>query len=165
MHPRRFQLMEGYVQGALRKELSIAPFVECFKTTTLGMFHLYLLSIPRSTKGTTHSHLLWSILKQLYWESLPDKFYQYLAQLTQAIHFCRLYVDIELCTRSSVKEAMRCFFHRPLWNKNFGKSPVITFIDTSYKMLKHYWHSADSELCIRSSTKVARGWFLLTLRW
>ena len=31
--------MEGYVQGALRKELHIAPFVERFKTTTLGMFH------------------------------------------------------------------------------------------------------------------------------
>ena len=28
--------MEGYVQGALRKELRIAPFVERFKTTTLG---------------------------------------------------------------------------------------------------------------------------------
>ena len=27
--------MEGYVQGALRKELHIAPFVERFKTTTL----------------------------------------------------------------------------------------------------------------------------------
>ena len=25
--------MEGYVQGALRKELHIAPFVERFKTT------------------------------------------------------------------------------------------------------------------------------------
>ena len=30
-----FLLMEGYVQGALRKELHIAPFVEHFKTTTL----------------------------------------------------------------------------------------------------------------------------------
>ena len=28
--------MEGYVQGALRKELHIAPCVERFKTTTLG---------------------------------------------------------------------------------------------------------------------------------
>ena len=28
--------MEGYVQGALRKELHISPFVEPFKTTTLG---------------------------------------------------------------------------------------------------------------------------------
>ena len=27
--------MEGYVQGALRKELHIAPFVEHLKTTTL----------------------------------------------------------------------------------------------------------------------------------
>ena len=31
--------MEGYVQGALQKELLIAPFVQCFKTTTLGEFH------------------------------------------------------------------------------------------------------------------------------
>ena len=28
--------MESYVQGALRKELRIAPFIEGFKTTTLG---------------------------------------------------------------------------------------------------------------------------------
>ena len=28
--------MEGYVQGALRKELLIALFVERFKTITLG---------------------------------------------------------------------------------------------------------------------------------
>ena len=28
--------MEGYVQGALQKELDIAPFVEGFKTTSLG---------------------------------------------------------------------------------------------------------------------------------
>ena len=31
-----FLLMEGFVQGALRKELHIASFVECFKTATLG---------------------------------------------------------------------------------------------------------------------------------
>ena len=29
-------LMEGYVQGAIQKELIIAPFVERFKATTLG---------------------------------------------------------------------------------------------------------------------------------
>ena len=27
--------MKGYVQGALRKQLRIAPFVQPFKTTTL----------------------------------------------------------------------------------------------------------------------------------
>ena len=31
-----FLLLEGYVQGALRNELCIAPFVERFKTATLG---------------------------------------------------------------------------------------------------------------------------------
>ena len=31
--------MEGYVQGALRKELHIDYLVVCFKTTTLVMFH------------------------------------------------------------------------------------------------------------------------------
>ena len=34
--------MEGYVQGALRKELHIAPFVERFKTTTLGKSYWYI---------------------------------------------------------------------------------------------------------------------------
>ena len=33
-----FLLMEVYVDGALRKELHIAPFVECFKTGTLERF-------------------------------------------------------------------------------------------------------------------------------
>ena len=28
--------MEGYVQDALGKELQIDPFLECFKTATLG---------------------------------------------------------------------------------------------------------------------------------
>ena len=31
-----FLLMEGYVQGVLRKELHIAPLVERFKAATLG---------------------------------------------------------------------------------------------------------------------------------
>ena len=31
-----FLLMEGYVQGALRKELFIVPFIERFKTSNLG---------------------------------------------------------------------------------------------------------------------------------
>ena len=31
--------MEGYVKGALRNELRIAPFVEHFKTSTFAMFH------------------------------------------------------------------------------------------------------------------------------
>ena len=31
-----FRLMEGHVQGTLRKELYIAPLVKCFKTATLG---------------------------------------------------------------------------------------------------------------------------------
>ena len=31
-----FLLLENFVQGALRKELHIAPFVERFKTATLG---------------------------------------------------------------------------------------------------------------------------------
>ena len=34
----RFSLIEGYEQGALRKELIFAPFVERFKTATLGKF-------------------------------------------------------------------------------------------------------------------------------
>ena len=32
----KFLLMEGYVQGALRGKLHIAPFVERLKTATLG---------------------------------------------------------------------------------------------------------------------------------
>ena len=32
----KFLLMEGYVQGALREKLHIAPFVERLKTATFG---------------------------------------------------------------------------------------------------------------------------------
>ena len=32
----KFLLVEGYLQGALRKELPIAPFVEHLKTATPG---------------------------------------------------------------------------------------------------------------------------------
>ena len=49
----KFLLMEGYVKGALRKELLIDPFVEHFKTTTLGMSQRQHLSILR-TKMTKH---------------------------------------------------------------------------------------------------------------
>ena len=31
-----FRLMEGFIQGTPRQELHIAPFVERFKTATLG---------------------------------------------------------------------------------------------------------------------------------
>ena len=34
-----FLLLEGYVQGALRKELRIDPFVERFKTATLEKYY------------------------------------------------------------------------------------------------------------------------------
>ena len=34
-----FLLVEGYVQGALRKELNIDPFVERFKTATFGKYY------------------------------------------------------------------------------------------------------------------------------
>ena len=41
-----FLLLEGYVQGALRKELRIDPFVERFKTATLEKYYWWKLSLP-----------------------------------------------------------------------------------------------------------------------
>ena len=35
----KFSLLEGYVQGALQKEMYVAPFVERFRTATLGRSH------------------------------------------------------------------------------------------------------------------------------
>ena len=40
-----FLLIEGYVQGALRKELHICPFVERFKIATLGRSCWWLLPV------------------------------------------------------------------------------------------------------------------------
>ena len=94
-------MIEGLVQGALRKELLIAPFVEHLKAATLGKSYweivpvlgtVYLniafLSIFR-WKNVMHrslyekSYLLLysqSALKQLLWESLSDNFQQYFEQ-------------------------------------------------------------------------------------
>ena len=40
-----FLLMEGYVQGALRKELLMAPSIKCFKTATLGRSYRCILPV------------------------------------------------------------------------------------------------------------------------
>ena len=48
-----YLLIQGYVQGALRKELFIAPFVEHFKITTLGKSQWLHLSMLQ-TKMTKH---------------------------------------------------------------------------------------------------------------
>ena len=37
--------MEGYLQGALRKELLIAPFIEHLKITTLVNSYLEILAV------------------------------------------------------------------------------------------------------------------------
>ena len=60
-----FLLMECYAQGALRKQLHIAPFVECFKTATLG---------KSSCKSC---HCLEKFVKALYfcWLSADSKLY------------------------------------------------------------------------------------------
>ena len=94
-------MIEGLVQGALRKELLIAPFVEHLKAATLGKSYweivpvlgtVYLtiafLSIFR-WKNVMHRSLYeknylllysQSALKQLLWESLSDNFQQYFEQ-------------------------------------------------------------------------------------
>ena len=41
----KFLLIEGSVQGALRKKLPIDPFVERFKTVTLGESYREILSV------------------------------------------------------------------------------------------------------------------------
>ena len=63
--------MEGYVRGALRKELHIAPFVECFQTATLGKSHRYFLPILPTEHFKTATLV-----------SLPDKSYQCLEKFT-----------------------------------------------------------------------------------
>ena len=50
--------MESYVQGALRNELCIAPFVESFKTATLGglpalgTIYLHIAFLPNFADGS-----------------------------------------------------------------------------------------------------------------
>ena len=38
-------MIEGYEHGALRKELTIAPFVEQFNTRNLGTCYWYILPV------------------------------------------------------------------------------------------------------------------------
>ena len=54
--------------------------------------------------------LLQSALKKLLWESLPDKFYQYLEQFNLALHFYRLVADGMLCTGGFSKGFAHCSF-------------------------------------------------------
>ena len=42
--------MQGYVQGALRRKLLMASFVERFKKSTLGKPHWYILPVLGKTK-------------------------------------------------------------------------------------------------------------------
>ena len=84
--------MQGYVQGALRKELLIALFIEHYQTTTLGNSYWYIFPVLGTiylniafllnfTDGTYVQGALQKELliapfvehfKQLLWESLND---------------------------------------------------------------------------------------------
>ena len=96
-----FLLVEGYLKGAPRKELRIAPFVQRFKTASLGRSYWWILPVlgiiyinigflPNVCwwkvmyrvlykKGCT-LFLSYSALKQLLLESIPDSFYRYFKQ-------------------------------------------------------------------------------------
>ena len=47
-------------------------------------------------------------LKQLLWESLTDKFCQYLKEFTKALHFFLSFADGKLCTGHFAKGATYC---------------------------------------------------------
>ena len=94
-------MIEAWVQGALRKQLLIAPFVERLEAATLGKSYWEILSIHGTIylnialllifrwKNVMHRSLyekscllLYSqrALKQLLWESLSDNFQRYFEQ-------------------------------------------------------------------------------------
>ena len=86
--------MEGYVQGALQKELRIAPFVfgkvllmnfastwnNLLKHCVFADFFADRLFTGCSTTGALL--LSYTTLKQLLWESLTDTSFHYLEQFT-----------------------------------------------------------------------------------
>ena len=66
-----FLLVKGYVQGALRKELLLAPFVERFKTATLGKSYWYILPVL----GTIYLNI--AFLPSFCWQKVKYKaFYE-----------------------------------------------------------------------------------------
>ena len=96
-------LIECYVQGALRMELLIAPFLECLKTATLGKSYWEILPVKATIyldiaflpnfrwqkaeykelyERSCSLLLSYSALKQLLWESLAERFCQYVDQFT-----------------------------------------------------------------------------------
>ena len=131
----KFLLIQSYLQGALRKKLRIAPFVERFKIATLGRFCWWILPVL----GINYSNMAflsifcwwklmyrvlyersctllhsWNALKQVLWEGLTDEFGQYLEQFTYILHFCRFFADRRLCIGCSTKRAAHCSFCRAL---------------------------------------------------
>ena len=56
-------------------------------------------------KGSCALLLSLSALNELLWESLNDKFCQFLEQFTQTLYFCRIFADEVLCTGCTTKGA------------------------------------------------------------
>ena len=128
-----FLLVERYVQGALRKDLLMAPSIECFKTATLGRSYKCILPVLGTIcKGIAFLlyFCMWKViyrvfyersyallislsaLKQLLWEGIADQFSQHLEQITWPLDFCWIFADRKSCTGCSTKEAVRCSFQK-----------------------------------------------------
>ena len=158
-----FFLTEGYVQSALWKELHIAPFVEGFKTATLGRPCWWILSVIGLNylnialllnfcwwkvmyrvlyKRSCSLLLSQSALKQLLWEGLTDAFCQYLEPFTKTLHFCWIFAGGRLFIECSTNGASHYSFRRALWNSYFGKVLLMNFASTWNNLLKN-WISSE----------------------
>ena len=82
--------------------------------------------------------LSYKALKQLLWESLTDKFCQYLKELTKALHFFYLLLMVSYVQGTLRKELLIVSFVEHFkTTKYFRKASLIPFIDTLNKILKH----------------------------
>ena len=130
-----FLLIEGLEQGALQKELLIVPFVEHFKTATLGECYWEILSVLRMLYLNIPflpSFCWWKLMYRvpcLFSRAIYNIYFRKVSVMTfinasnkndKVLHFYQTFSDRKFITRCSNKGAVHYSFHRVLYTNTLG---------------------------------------------
>ena len=78
----------------------------------------------------------------MLWESLLGKFYQYLEQLVEVLHYCWIFTDSKVCVGVLQKELLIAPFTERFKTVALGKIFLIRFTH-NYKKTRKHWISAE----------------------
>ena len=78
----------------------------------------------------------------MLWESLLGKFYQYLEQLVEVLHYCWIFTDSKECVGVLQKELLIAPFTERFKTVALGKIFLIRFTH-NYKKTRKHWISAE----------------------